>query len=84
MVPVQLDEMEDQFDHADDQDPNLDKLGKCDHDKPPFLKNKRQGAKKRPLQTTRSRKRGERTAAAKSTVSNDTIAYLPANDKPLP
>ena len=35
MVPVQLDEMEDQFDHADDQDSNLDEIGKCDHDKPP-------------------------------------------------
>ena len=35
MVPVQLNEMEDQFDHADDQDSHLDEIGKCDHDKPP-------------------------------------------------
>ena len=49
MVPVQLNEMENQFDHADDQDSHLDEIGKCDHDKPPFLdQNKRRGAKKRP------------------------------------
>ena len=53
MVPVQLDEMEDQFDHADDQDPNLDKLGKCDHDKPPFL--------------TKISDRGQRSAPANNT-----------------
>ena len=51
MVPVQLDEMEDQFDHADDQDSSLDEIGKCDHDKPSFL--------------TKIRDRGQRSAPQK-------------------
>ncbi len=66
MVPVQLDEMEDQFDHADDQDPNLDELGKCDHDKPPFL--------------TKIRDRGQRSAPCKQhEVEREGNAPLPPN-----
>ena len=64
-MPVQLNEMEDQFDHADSQDTNLDEIGKCDHDKPPFLSRIRTGGKRSAPRKQREVEKGEHTAAAK-------------------